>query len=432
MRELRDIVAAYEALAQAGEEVVLATVVQTRGSTYRKAGARMLMSSEGWLAGAISGGCVEGDLLRKAWFHTTQERAAVVTYDGAREAEGDEDEAEDGENSLERPVRWGFGLGCDGSIDVLLERVRVGDRCHPITALGQVIRARRRAVLSTVVRAPEGPGEPEGPGRPEGLERSAASEGAGERVRVGQRVVLVEGACAVTDVGGALAAVLTAEAEALLASADTARSVPGVHLVEGGMVEVVHEVLLPPRRLVVFGSNHDALPVARMAHDLGWEVAVVERRSTLSSVSRALSQVARVVVGRAPEVVAQLGLCARTSVVVMTHNVEEDRAILQGLRGSAVGYVGMLGPRRRTARILTELAAGGTPVDEGLRARLHGPVGLDLGASAPEEIALAILAEVHAVATGRSARPLCEEGAVAPVGSGEMGAVLPLRRAVGM
>ena len=382
MRELQDIVRAYEILAREGAEAVLATVVQTRGSTYRKAGARMLMTESEWLAGAISGGCLEGDLLRKAWWRTAQEHAVLITYDAARE-EDDSDPA-----ASDQPVRWGFGLGCDGSIDVLLERLRPAAALQPLRLLGSALRTRRRAVISTVVRV------------------WGAATG---QAQVGQRAMVVDGEAAVTDLGAPLAAQVGAQCAQLLTErtdSDEPQTVIARHAAADGGIEVAHEFIPPPHQLVVFGGNYDALPVLRFAHALGWDVTLIERRPTVAVSSAQFAQHARVVIGRAPEVTSRLLLTARTSAVVMTHNYEEDRAIVQSLITSPVRYIGMLGPARRTERILGEIAAVSHPLTPATRARIRGPVGLDLGARAPEEIALAIIAEVQAATGNRSARPL--------------------------
>jgi xanthine dehydrogenase accessory factor len=189
---------------------------------------------------------------------------------------------------------------------------------------------------------------------------------------------------------------------------DEIKSALVVHPIGDGAVEVVHEVVPPPRPIVIFGGNYDALPVARFAHALGWDVTLVERRPLLGASHAEFSQHARVLTGRANDALSRLPLTPRTAAVVMTHNYEEDRALLRGLIASSVRYIGMLGPRRRTDRLLGELAASGTVLDGAARARIHGPVGLDLGARAPEEIALSIIAEVQAVTADRSGRSLTE------------------------
>ncbi|HVY47632.1 MAG TPA: XdhC family protein, partial [Minicystis sp.] len=137
-RELCDVVTAHAALARAGRPAVLATVVDARGSTYRRPGARMLLGEDDVLAGGVSGGCVEHDLLRKAWFRTRGGGPVLVTYDAAQGDDGD--------------AAWAFGLGCDGAIDVLLERVVPGAPGDPVAPLRRVIEARAPGALVTVIR----------------------------------------------------------------------------------------------------------------------------------------------------------------------------------------------------------------------------------------------------------------------------------------
>lgn len=387
MRELQDIVRAWKSLARDGQQAVLATVVQTRGSTYRKPGARMLMTESAWLAGAISGGCLEGDLLRKAWWRTAESRAVLITYDGARPDDDDDDDA-----AGLSPIRWGFGLGCDGSIDVLLERLRPESPLSPLSLLARALSTRRRAVFSTVLRT------------------LGATP---KEVFVGQRTMGLAGEALASDMYAPLADKVAPQVEALLAAHheyDEVKTALKVYpLCDGdGAVEVLHEVVPPPRPLVIFGGNYDALPVARFAHALGWDVTLVERRPLLAASHAEFSQHARVVTGRAQDVLSRLAPSARTAVVVMTHNYEEDRALLRGLIEGPARYIGMLGPRRRTDRLLDELASAGVSIDAAVRARIHGPVGLDLGAGSPEEIALSIIAEVQAVTADRTGRSLNE------------------------
>lgn len=342
MREIREIVSASQRLAQEGREAVLATVVRTRGSTYRKAGARMLVTESEWVAGAISGGCLEQDLLRKAWWRTESGRA-LVTYDGAG---GDADE-----------ISWGFGLGCDGSVDVLLERLRPGLAVDPIAPLRAAVERRQRSVIATV---------------PEGL----------------GRLVLADGGAVHSDLPPVLRERVTAEAQAVLSGAASE------------LEHAYYELVAPPHSLVIFGSNYDALPMVHCARALGWDVTVVEKRPTASTQRR--FQVAdRIVTGRAPEVVPRALGDGAPAVVVMTHHYEEDRELLRVLLEHETAYLGVLGPRVRTERLLDELQA--CPVQ---RERVHGPIGLDLGGRAPEDVALSVIAEVQAKLHGRSAGSL--------------------------
>lgn len=315
MKELAEIVAAWEAICTEGGGALLATVVGVSGSTYRRPGARMLLSREGRLAGSVSGGCLEGDILQKAWWRTEQ-GAAIVTYDST---DADED------------VIWGFGLGCNGVVQVLLERVSP-ERPGPLNALTSVLREHAPRIIITVT-ASDDPAVPLG------------------------------------------------------------TAPPGWTPPEG--VTVFQETVQPPAPLVIFGAGQDALPLVRLAKELGWHVTVADTRG-----KRARPEpfpLADCVCLGWPDI----EIDERTAAVVMTHNYPDDRRVLQSLLLSSAGYIGQLGPRVRTERLLAEIADDGLFVTEEMRSRLHAPIGLDLGADNPEEIALSIVAEIQAARAGR-------------------------------
>jgi xanthine/CO dehydrogenase XdhC/CoxF family maturation factor len=298
----------------------------------------MILDGSGWLTGGISGGCLEGDVLRKAFWATSREPALLV-YDSTPDDDG----------------HGGFGLGCHGTTTVLLERL--GREDAALSFLERCLRERRRGVMATVI------------------------EGAG----LGQRVLLDAGGLVSTVSDPRLAGAVEAEARAALRSG---RSSWGART----FVEVIE----PTRALTVFGGGFDVLPLVQLAKLLGWHVTVVNSRST--PVTQACRDLAdRLVLG--PRLPADLPLGRGDAAVVMTHNFERDRALLAELLASPVGYLGVLGPRQRTERLLDELEL---TADE----RLASPIGLDLGAEGPEEIALAVVAEVQARLNGRSARPL--------------------------
>lgn len=162
----------------------------------------------------------------------------------------------------------------------------------------------------------------------------------------------------------------------------------------------------PPTALVIFGAGDDAQPLARLALELGWEVTVADARPALATAERFPG--ATCVVAPAEELPARVRLDAASLAVLMTHRYVHDRPILGALLGRPLAYLGLLGPRQRAHRILDDLAAAGLAVTPAERARLHAPVGLDLGADGPEPVALSILAEMQAVLAGRDARPLRE------------------------
>ena len=316
MKELTEIVTAWDAVRAEGGEALLATVVGVSGSTYRRPGARMLLSREGRLAGSVSGGCLEGDILQKAWWRTEQ-GAAIVTYDST---DADED------------VVWGFGLGCNGVVQVLLERVSP-DRPGPLDALTAVLRERVPRTIITVT-ASDDPAVPLG-------------------------------------------------------------TAP-INWTPPDGVSVFQETVQPPAPLVIFGAGQDALPLVRLAKEIGWHVTVADTRGTRARPER-FPLADRVCLGWPKDV----EIDERTAGVVMTHNYPDDRRVLQSLLLSPAYYVGQLGPRVRTERLLAEMADDGLLITEEMRRRLHAPIGLDLGADNPEEIALSIVSEIQAARAGR-------------------------------
>ncbi len=172
---------------------------------------------------------------------------------------------------------------------------------------------------------------------------------------------------------------------------------------EGGFLETV----LPPIQLWILGASDDAQPLARMAKELGWTVGVADHRPAFANAARfPMADAVRAGLPRA--LVPALGLDARSAAVLITHNYAKDLEALRELLPSPAGYVGLMGHRLRGARLLAELEAENMDLTPAQIIRFHHPVGLDLGAEAPETVALAILAEIQAVLAGRRGMPLRE------------------------
>jgi xanthine/CO dehydrogenase XdhC/CoxF family maturation factor len=196
MKETQAIIDAWNAARAQNQPAILATVVGAEGSTYRRPGARMLLTPNGWAAGSISGGCLEGDIARKAWWRTEAGAPVLVTYDS---------------RSSDDDLAWGFGLGCNGVVRVLLERLSPGnDPLDPVDFLDRCCRqARARGVLATVVGA-AAPVEPAGvtaagttpaararrlpPSRPTSATRRLRAGSRPARVRYGKRAARKRGA----------------------------------------------------------------------------------------------------------------------------------------------------------------------------------------------------------------------------------------------
>ena len=376
MNELRAIVAAARSAHASGKPALLATVVRVRGSAYRRPGARMLLTEDGWQAGSISGGCLEADILRKAWWRTRGARPVVVTYDSSVASPDNDGDSAD----LDEELSHGFGLGCNGIVDVLLERIAPDDPVCPVEHIARCLERRRSGAMATIIAA-----EPNRCG-----------------VAVGQRHLFDEAGNASSAIGdAALDAELADECRAALGTG-ASRSAT-LTVVDGAKADIFVEVVHPPLPLLICGAGHDAEPLARMANALGWSVTVIDPRPGVLAHADRFPDAETVLAINPQEIAAQIPIDARTAAVVMTHNTGLDAALIAALLATPVRYVGVLGPRHRTERLLASLRGESVPLP--CLHRLHGPVGLNLGGDGPEAIALSILAEIQAVAAGRTGDP---------------------------
>ena len=345
MNEMHALRPLWRDLKTTDEEFVLATVVAVEGSGYRKAGARMLVARDGRRAGTISGGCLEAEVAKKAFWHT-EDGPVVRRYSTL---------AEDGDVP--------FGMGCGGVVHVLLER---------------------RATAGPLLEAME-------QSYAQRLEMAVATRVAGERV--GER------SWQVASAGGEVGA-LRARAEQALAHRKSTNA-DGVYA----------EWMAARTGLLIVGAGNDTRPLARVAHEMGWEVTVMDGRSHLATQERFPE--ADAVMTMNAETLSGLRLRATDVAALMSHSLEQDRMALRELLGRDLAYLGVLGPRARTQEMAMELAeeaergtAGAGRLAAEWMARLHAPMGLELGGDGAEAVALSVLAEMQKTLNGGSAQPL--------------------------
>lgn len=319
------------------EGSVLATIVSTEGSTYRKAGARMLVEANGRMTGLLSGGCLERDLAEHAQSVLTTGVAAIAQYDMRTTDD----------------LIYGIGAGCEGAMRVLLERVNPGSSVLA-ELLGVVARVGegRSAALAVVHTGP--------------------TEGLGTRC-------VADGDAALT--------------RALSDCLATQRS---GNVVLDGQRQAWVEYLAPPPHVLICGAGPDAVPLVHLLAGLGFLVTVADHRPLY--LDTADWRGAKRTLGPAGTLAQRLRLQRFDAAVVMSHHLESDATYLSALADSPIPHIGLLGPRARRERLLGMV---GSPGAEALRGRLRGPVGLDIGAPTPESIALAIAAELHALFAGR-------------------------------
>jgi xanthine/CO dehydrogenase XdhC/CoxF family maturation factor len=403
MKELRDIVAAFEQVKTGGKTAAIATLVKASGSTYRRPGARMLMTSDGQMVGSLSGGCLEGDVFEQAQAVIASGKPIVVQYDTM----SDED------------IIWGLGLGCNGVVQILIERVEA------------------HSPLTQILHHPPSPPY-QGGNKSQKLASPEPKEGlrgvnndSGARFGFNHLEFLSE--CLHQRQAGVLATVFHVEGEVKaqvgtrlmvypdgtiksnIEDADLVdkirddawkalndnRSTVKAYPLAAGKAEVFIEVIQPPVPLMIFGAGHDAVPLVRLAQELGWYVTVVDNRQADSTQER-FPSADEVILCRPEGISEAVVLDNRTIAVVMTHNYLHDLELLKTLLPSPVRYLGILGPKSRTEKLFQELQEQGiTPTETQLQ-RLYSPVGLNIGADTPEEIALSIVAEIQAVLANHS------------------------------
>ena len=360
MKELQHILKTYEAIKQAEAKAMLATIVKVKGSTYRRPGARMLIREDGTSVGTLSSGCLEADVIERAKKAMESHDALTVTYDMT---------------SPDADV-WGLNLGCNGVIQILLEPLPLSARSVHLKFIATCISEGKSGVIASVFRVD------------------------GEfRARVGSHLFLSQDGGVEEDIKNpALCAALT---EDCLSAFRSRTSCVREYRFTEGIVEAFMEVIHPPLPILIFGAGADAIPLSRFAGELGWNVTVVDHRPAFLTSDR--FPTADVLLPARPEEIGdQLQIASQSAAVILTHNFSHDLQLLRALLPSPAKYVGLLGPSDRAGMLLEKLRETGyTPTAQQL-GRLHSPIGLNIGADSPEEIALSILAEIQAFMNHRS------------------------------
>ena len=332
MRELDRIVQALAAARERGEPAMLVTVLGVQGSVYRGAGARMVVTHDGLTEGAVSGGCLEADIAARAPGVIAARTPEVIQYD----------------TRASDDALLGLGLGCQGVIDLLLEPLKGQQLVDAIAFYGRLAGHRQPVQLIT------------------------ATKTHGD-IAIGTRAVLSEKG-ALLDGSHSLAANDPSEAW------------------------IARESIRPAVPLIICGGGADAIPLSRLARTMGFDVTVVDHRPIFATSQRFpdATRVLHVHVADDPSSLSRAAtLDANTVAVVMAHSATHDRAYLHAMLDAGAGYIGVLGPRRRTTELLGSRFNGGLPPN------VHSPVGIDIGAETPDEIALSIVAEIQAAITGR-------------------------------
>lgn len=353
MRDTIEDVARWQV---AGKGVAQATVVSLIGSAPRGAGATLVVSDAGEIAGSVSNGCVEPDVVERAQRIIRSGKPRLMTY-GVSE-----------EQNYER-----IGLSCGGEIRVFIERLMPD---ATLEALEAASRAGLPAVRALVIAAPAS--------RPELL---------------GQAVAVISGA---EEALGDLAppdarAPIERRARELLGVSTPADE--KLTLADGSEVEVFYQTLTPPRTLIIVGAGHISVPLTRLAKVVGYQVTIVDPRESFATRER-LPEADELILEWPDEAMERLPINAATAVCILTHDEKFDVPALAVALRKKAGYIGMVGSKgTRAIRDAALREQGFTDAD---LARIHGPIGLAIGARTPDEIAVAVLAQIIAASHGKA------------------------------
>ncbi len=360
MKEIKAIIKAYDEADKASVGLALATVVRVEGSSYRRTGARMLIMDNGVWIGGISGGCLEGDALKRAQLAIRKSTPTLITYD----------------TTEDDPYQIGVGLGCNGVIDVLLTPLNVNDKNNPVEVLKHCVEANRETHILVTITKLLG-------------EWKNAGEG---------QVIKYTDVQSLNSLGDDLA--IQELNRAISEQISTGHSAPYyLELENGRKFGCFIEILPPEISMILMGHQYDVYPLSRLIKEMGWRLTIVAEPQKINPH----------IITIADEVVSPVNFLSvfidnYTAIIIMAHDYKTDKSNLPKALTTVAPYIGMLGPRVRSERIWHELTEEGRVSSAENMDRIHAPVGLDIGAVTPEEIALSLIAEVKAALSGRDGR----------------------------
>ncbi len=353
MKEFKTIVNEYLKIDFTQRKAALATIVKVKGSSYRGPGARMLITDDGKWVGSISGGCLEGDALRKARHVITEKKPMAVTYDTREESN----------------QHLGIGLGCNGVIDVLIEPIDPTDPFNPVLIFKDYIATSEPLALATIFNGKY----------------------------TGQKILISKNRVIKNSLDAEISITIQKNLQSVFA---TQKSYSKEYDFETHEGEVFLELIQPTITVIIFGGGFDARPVSQLAKTLGWEVQVTDE---------CVAHIAPIFFPQADK----LSLCSRefidrdfeitnhTACILMSHNYDYDRDVLKKLLNTSAPYIGILGPKKRFDKMQAEFSKEGIELKSIDFDRIHSPIGLDIGADAADEIAVSIIAEIQAKFSNR-------------------------------
>lgn len=397
MNQVADILRLAQQAQRQNTDAVLATVVRTEGSAYRRAGAMMLICADGRSVGMISGGCLEPHIIKRA-FWLTRHGASVQTYQtGAEQVDDDGFEHPDDELN--------FGLGCNGRVHVLFERLAAALPLFGLIA--KVRKTQQTAVIATLIQSAN-------PQHRIGMRINLGAPNTDGDAAMGQ-VKLIDKSQLSHDFERSLKQALGQLSDIATSSTHAEHVV----LDESGLPDTAPSEWLiqrvqPQIRLLICGAGNDVMPLVTMAKLQDWHVTVIDSRPNYATRAR-FAQADRVLCLSLDDTETLISMSDHAAVAVMSHSLAQDRARLAVLLQHPPAYLGLLGPRYRTERLIDEISATMSParLARGIR-QLYYPIGYKLGGDGPEALALSIMAQISAVMHKQPHSPACDISANSP------------------
>lgn len=358
MKEIEKIIQAYKETDWTSEKAALGTVVKVEESAYRRIGARMYVRSTGDWTGGISGGCLEGDALKRAQIAINKNQSSIVVYDTM----------DDDSHQI------GVGLGCNGRIEVMFTPIDPDNPQNPIEFLKSITATRKTEALIQILH-----------------NTSDQTPQIGSFFPEDKLDHLVQQAGINKDI------LLNKIEEARLKRKSRTFKLETTD----GQLEILVELIRPKIKVICIGDNYDVNAFVSIVNELGWEVHIAGKMRKLS---KELFQIAASIkeYKDAPEIPVD----EHTAVVLMSHDYKTDLDLLGYFLTLEIPYIGLLGPRKRMIKMQDELNQNGSAIQLDQLPHLFAPVGLDIGAESPEEIALSIAAEIVARHRNRHGQPL--------------------------
>ena len=341
-----DIFSFFEEQKAKGVDLVLATVCETKGSTYSKIGSYMLISNEGLFYGLLSGGCLEGDLAERAKEVLKNNQSQQVTYDLSQNDD----------------LLWGLGVGCDGLMRIFLQPLLSKNNYEPFVSIKDNMHANQPGVFVTVIES-------------------------SDHKNISASAVGTDHSFHNFNIQSSL--IPTIKKEILNVIQCKESSLQDIE-VDGQVSTVLYTILKPLPKILILGAGLDAEPIVRMSVELGWRITVQDHRPAYIEKGN-FGAAANVHCIPVKSLSKEINLEEFDAAIVMSHHIEADRDYLKILASTNIPYIGLLGPKERKNKILGELGEAASS----LKDRLYGPAGLDIGGRGPSTIALSIVSQIH-------------------------------------